>query len=281
MPEPSNTNANATGIEGALSRAVLTIMRPLVRLLLEKQFTYMSMMKLLKRVFVEVAGTDLGIEGRRQTDSRISLLTGIHRKDVRRLRAEIDEDEGVPSKAGLGALVVSRWTGSPDFQDATGKPLPLERLTKSGPSFETLVSSVTADIPACSILEEWLRIGVVNRAEDGLIHLNETSFVPNRGLEEKVHFFGRNLHDHIATGTHNILGEGPPLLDRSVYYDKLSPQSAEELATLAREEGAALLQRINQRAFALQERDAGGETATQRITMGTYFYSADVEPVEE
>ncbi|MBW2389345.1 MAG: hypothetical protein JRG89_13030 [Deltaproteobacteria bacterium] len=276
MAESGPAGFEANSVSSALTRAVYSLMLPLVRLLLEKQLTYASLMNLLKRVYVEVAGNEMVIEGRRQTDSRISLLTGIHRKDIKRLRKEIADDVSMPNHASLGALVVSRWTGSPDFLDSDGNPIPLERSSVTGPSFESLVSSVNSDIPACSVLDEWLRLGVAVRDDHDRICLSETSFIPDQGLEEKLHFFGRNLHDHIATGAHNVLGEGPPFLDRSVYYDKLSPESVQELAELARVEGAALLQRINQRALELQQRSDGSADATHRITMGTYFFSADV-----
>ncbi|MBW2724569.1 MAG: hypothetical protein JRE71_09295 [Deltaproteobacteria bacterium] len=268
MAESGPAGFEANSVSSALTRAVYSLMLPLVRLLLEKQLTYASLMNLLKRVYVEVAGNEMVIEGRR--------LTGIHRKDIKRLRKEIADDVSMPNHASLGALVVSRWTGSPDFLDSDGNPIPLERSSVTGPSFESLVSSVNSDIPACSVLDEWLRLGVAVRDEHDRICLSETSFIPDQGLEEKLHFFGRNLHDHIATGAHNVLGEGPPFLDRSVYYDKLSPESVQELAELARVEGAALLQRINQRALELQQRSDGSADATHRITMGTYFFSADV-----
>lgn len=269
------------GNDSALPNAVSVLMRPLVRLLLEKQLPYGALTKLLKRVFVEVAGNDLVIEGRRQTDSRVSLLTGIHRKDVKRLREEIEHEAELPTRASLGAQIVSHWVGSSEFLDENGEPMPLDRMSEDGPSFESLVASVNRDIPACSILDEWLRLGVVVRDDDDRIVLSETSFVPEEGLEEKLHFFGRNLHDHIAAGAHNILGQGPPFLDRSVYYDKLSPESAAELAAYAREEGAAMLQRINRKAYELQQQDVETPDATHRITMGTYFFSADTERGEK
>ncbi len=281
MAEPTSIQTSADGAPSGFASALRTILQPLAHLLLEKQLTYTSLLDVVKRVFVQVAEHDMVIEGRRQTDSRISLLTGIHRKDVKRLRREIAEDVARPSRASLGALVVSRWTGAPEFLSPDGRPQPLPRVSENGPSFDSLVSSVTADIPACSLLDEWLRLGVVERDTQGNIHLSQTSFVPDRGFGEKLHFFGRNLHDHIAAGTHNLLEQGPPFLDRSVFYDRLSEQSTRELAAMAREEGAALLQRVNQRAFELQQRDEEANDATHRMTMGTYFFATDVRPHED
>jgi hypothetical protein len=252
-------------------------MRPVVRLLLNKQIVYPVLNKLIKLLFVDVAERDFIIGGRRQTDSRISLLTGIHRRDVKRIRCEIADDKPISGIASLGALLVSRWIADPDFVDEEGRPRVLQRA--SGPdgrsSFEALVRSVSKDIPASSVLDEWLRLGVVSQDDEHRIRLRVGAFVPEHGMEEKLHFFGRNLRDHVAAGSHNLLGEQPPFLDRSVFYDKLSSESAEKLTRMAREEGSALIWRINQRALELQIADEGSVTATHRMTFGAYFYSKD------
>jgi hypothetical protein len=249
----------------------------LVRLLLERQLGYPLLANLLKSVYVEVAERDLVIRGRTQTDSRISLLTGIHRKDVKRLRRELADGGSTPPTRSLGALLVSRWLAEPDFQDEDARPRPLPRRSAAlgGASFESLVASVSKDIPARSVLDEWLRLGVVVVDADDRVRLRANSFVPEHGLDEKLHFFGRNLRDHIAAGAHNLLKKGRPFLDRSVYYDRLSAESAEELARLAHEAGSELLLRLNQRARELQTRDADAVAANHRMTFGTYFYSAD------
>lgn len=272
-----------TGHQTALGRAVHAILRPLVRLLLERQVTFPYLVNLLKSVYVEVAVAEFTIEGRPQTDSRISLLTGIHRKNVKRLREELETDAPMPFAASLGALLVSRWIADPALLDDGGRPLALPRLGTGGevPSFEELVASVSKDIPARSVLDEWLRLGVAKLDADDRVELCADSFVPERGLEEKIHFFGRNLHDHVAAGVHNLLAEGPPLFDRSVYYDGLGPDAVAQLAELAREEGSALLRRLNLRALALQSRNADDPTATHRMTIGAYFYTVDAEQEPE
>jgi hypothetical protein len=251
------------------------MLRPLVRFLLEKQLGFPLLSNLLKGLYVEVAERDVAIPGRRPTDSRISLLTGIHRREVKRLRTELQQEEKIPSVVTLGALLVSRWIGEPEYLDAEGQPRALPRRGPV-PSFESLVASVSTDLPPRSVLDEWLRLGIVRADETGMLRLSVDSFVPAKGFEEKVHFFGRNLRDHIAAGAHNLLEEGPPFFDRSVYYDRLSQASADELARLAREEGAELIRRVNRRALELQNQDAEEpQDATHRMTLGAYFYAAD------
>lgn len=274
------TERDATGPPAGdprtLNRAVRRLLRPLVRLLLEKQLDYPGLSRLLKALYVEVAEQDLALPGRRPTDSRISLLTGVHRREVKRIRSELRSEAGPPTRVGLSALLIARWTGDAEYLDAEGRPRSLPRRAPRGtPSFESLVTAVSTDLPPRSVLDEWLRLGVVAMDGEDEIRLVEESFVPEAGHEDKLHFFGRNLRDHIATGARNLLGGDPPYLDRSVYYDGLTKESADELARFAREQGADLLRRVNQRSLELQRADTAREGASYRMTFGAYFYAVD------
>jgi hypothetical protein len=112
------------------------------------------------------------------------------------------------------------------------------------------------------ILDDWLHQGLVHMDQKQRVVLDAAAFMPEDGFEEKVFFFGKNLHDHISASTHNVLGRKPAQFDRSVYYDRLSAQSIEELTRLASETGMQALQAVNHRALALQQRDAQAGTDT-------------------
>lgn len=264
----------------ALITALHRVLRPLVRLLLAQHVTYPYLANLLKSVFVDVAERDFPVEGKRQTDSRISLLTGVHRKDVKRLREEGSSNEAAPATVSLGAQLVARWLGLPEYLDKDGRPRPLPRLRGDGPdaSFESLVSSVSKDIRARAVLDEWLRLGVAHTDQDDRVWLNVDAFVPEKGFDEKCYYFGRNIGDHVAAGAHNVLGGTPPFLERSVYYDNLRPESVEELEQMARDLGMQVLHTVNRQALVLQKRDSGRPAAQQRMNFGLYFLSAGEEP---
>ncbi len=265
----------------ALVAALRRLLRPVVRLLLAHQVTYPFLAALLKQVYIDTADRELTIEGKRQTDSRLSLLTGIHRKDVRRLRATGENPESPPGVVSLGAQLVARWTGRPEFQDAEGRPLPLPRIAGPGrPSFEGLVESLSKDIRPRAVLDEWRRLGVVEIDDDERVQLVVDAFVPQQGFEEKAFYFGRNLHDHAAASVRNLLGQKPPLLERSVYYGRLSAASVEELAALSERVGMEALQAVNRRSQELQQHAAGDEAAKQRMTFGIYFYREASEPAD-
>lgn len=277
----ANPASAASGPAPALVRALHRLLRPLVRLLLQQQITYPYLADLLKHVYVELANEEFALAEKRQTTSRVSLLTGIHRKDVKRLREAPPGADAAPAVVSLGAQLVARWTGVDTYTDATGHPRPLPRAGEA-PSFESLVASVSKDIRARAVLDEWLRLGVASLDDDNLVRLEVEAFVPERGFDEKAFYFGRNLQDHVAAAAHNLGGGHPPFLERSVYYDQLTPASVRELRELAERSGMEALQLVNRRALKLQTQDAASDDARQRVNFGIYCYDAETaEPDDE
>ena len=116
--------------------------------------------------------------------------------------------------------------------------------------------------------------GLARLGDDDRVHLNTRAFIPTEEFADIAYYFGRNLRDHIAASSHNLLGGDPAMLEQAVYYEELTPQSVEELQRLSREVGSSMLVKINQRAFELAERDKGKGDASQRITFGVYFFAA-------
>ncbi len=261
-----------------LVSALRRVLRPLVRLMLAKGVTYPALIEMLKGVFVEAATEDFGLSDRERTDSRISLLTGVHRKDVRRLRGPAGHPGGRAASISLGAQAVALWTGSPDFLDAAGQPLSLPRLASSGAdrSFEELATRISTDIRSRPMLDELLRLGVVRIDDTDRVALTTDAFVPAQGLDEKLFYFGHNLHDHVAAAVHNVIGAGAPWLERSVHYDGLAPQAVVELRALAEKAGMQAVQAVNRKALAVEQGEAPPHER-QRITFGIYFYAAPAE----
>lgn len=268
----------------ALIHAVRQVLYPLARLLLAKGVSYPQLAELMKAVFVEAAAKEFRIAGKAQTDSRISLLSGVHRKDVRRLRASPPDGGSVTARSvSLGAQLVAAWTGLRRFRDKQGRPLPLPRLASQGGgiSFESLVERVSKDIRSRVVLDELVRLGVVHMDGQDRAVLNVQAFVPRAGFDEKLHYFGHNLRDHAAAATHNVLGAGEPFLERSVHYDALSEESIRELAALSEKSGMEAVQGLNRRAIELEERDAARATGKHRFTFGIYFFHAPTQPPED
>ncbi|MEA3406247.1 MAG: DUF6502 family protein [Pseudomonadota bacterium] len=272
-------NENIDTQQTALFKTIKRILRPMVSLMLRQGITYTAFIDLVKATYVEVADKECVIEGKRQTDSRISVLTGVHRKEVKRIR-ELEEVPLEPKerKASLSAQLVSTWLGNPDYIDENGKPLALKRVSEGKEvSFDSMVHLVTKDVHPRSILDEWLNQGMVKLDMEGLVMLQESGYVPDEDFEEKLYFAGKNIGDHLSVVNHNLTGEAMPMLDRAVYYQGLSQDSVKTLEVFSRRASLELLTEVNQMAGRLQAQDKACEQACHSMHFGAYFYRLETE----
>lgn len=279
-----------TGLEISIEvsfRALRKVFRPLVKYMIVQGITFPAVSQLLKSLYVEVANEDFPLENRRATDSRVSMLTGIHRGEVKRLTDEgVEINDGAPASVSLGAQVVASWISDPKYLDSQANPLPLPRHASDGGelSFESLVATIRRDIRSRPMLDEWLRLGVVELDDQDCVNLKTKAFVPQKGSEEKAFYFGQNLRDHIAVSVGNMIGDQAPQLERSVYYHRLTPASIETLRKLATDLGMRSVQEVNRLAAQLDRLDGGRAEANQRMNFGLYFYSgpsSDSNPPSE
>lgn len=281
MPDNSSLQQGNIAVISALRK----ILRPLVKFMVANQVTYPFLINMLKSVYVDVAEQDFPVPGKKQTDSRINLLTGVHRKDVKRLRSEEDIPETRPMNISVGSQIVARWLGDKQLQNPDGTPkiLPLQDQDEfSNDSFEGLVANIAkGDIRPRVVLDELMRLDMVELDPDHRVILKTSAFTPDKGQEEKLYFFGKNIQDHLNAGVHNLAGEKPPFFDRSVYYDELSQASINELTEMANKLGMEALMKINERALALQNADRKGPDNHYRMNFGIFNYNQQYDPAVE
>ena len=220
--------------QSALVKAINLLCKPLVRILIEKGVTFPQFRELMKELYVQVADENFSIDDKKPSDSRIFVLTGIHRKDIKRIRQQNElGDQQIISSASLSGEIVARWSSMPEYLDDKGKPRQLLKSSKGAEAgFEQLVSSVSKDVRSRVVLEEWLRLDIV-RIKDDYVVLNKSAFVANKEFKEMAYYLGHNVHDHVASCVNNILAEEEPMLERSVYYASLTENSVNKLNAIA------------------------------------------------
>ncbi len=259
-----------------LHQALRRLLRPLVKGLISHGVIFPAVVELLRELYVEVARDDFRVEGKEQTLSRLSLMTGVTRREIRRLIDAEPNDDGPPHVLSLSARIMTIWLGDDTYLDDRGNPIPLP-LAAGGetPSLERIVASVSKDLRARAVLDEWLRSGVVEMSGYN-IRLKKEAFIPDDGYAEKTYYFGRNLRDHIAAGIHNLEEADTTFLDRAVYYDSLSPSSLEMLRQFAQKGGSRLILRVNRKARQLADQDeTKGGDLSGRMTFGAYYFSEE------
>src|SRR5512134_110313 len=236
----------------AIAAAITNLLRPLVMFLLRNGVPYQTFADIAKRVYVDLATEKFDIPGRKQSKSRVAILTGLSRREVLRVkRLPAQDDLGALDRINRAARVISGWVRDSRFSDESGQPadLPFE---EGNVSFRQLVKAYSGDAPARAVLDELLRVGVVEQTPVGKIHLLEHSYIPKGRDIDKIAILGSDTSDLISTIDNNICHPDAPFFQRKVHYDNLPSEALPELKKLAGEQSQALLELLDRW---LSERD--------------------------
>lgn len=232
---------------------------PIARLLVARGVLFAEASQRLKRQYVRAA---LRQSGGDATDSRVSVLTGLQRRDIAALR----EGEGPKRRVNHLSRLVALWQTDPGYG---GKPLP---RTGDAPSFEALANAVSRDVHPRSMLDPLITAGTVSLGADDVVRLHATSYQPRAGSEEQIGYLADNAGDFLTLSVANVL-EAAPFFERAAHYNGLSSEAVAELEAIFREGQMALLQRIGRDAAALQKAQPGAH----RFRAGGYFYREEGE----
>ncbi|WP_170333564.1 DUF6502 family protein [Ruegeria arenilitoris] len=258
-----------TNSKPPLESALAALLEPLAQAMVAHGVTVGSATEALKKALLTAAeqSSDAAL-----SDSRASLLTGLHRKDVKRLR-NLDEDTPERRSCSAAALVISHWATSPEFQDESGDPRELTRKGgEDGPGFDDLVRLARIDMAPGTVLKTLLDQNIVEQNGAGGLRLLTHAFLPSGGGAEQVAAYQATLSVHMMAATQNLLAEPGAArnFDRAVRYSHLSAESIEELRRISDERAQTLLQDINALARKLQDHDhKGGHTG--RFALGAYI----------
>jgi hypothetical protein len=266
-------------INRVLTAATVRVLRPLIRILLRNGMSFKVFSEIGKRAFVDVGGRDFGIPGRKQTISRVSVLSGLSRKEIQRvMREKVSADSQFHERYNRAARVIAGWVRDPDFLDAQGAPLTLS-LEGDGVSFSQLVKRYSGDVPPRAVRDELLRVGSIESLKDGRVRLLTRAYVPRTSDLDKLDILGADVADLIGTIDHNLEhGLADPRFQRKVMYDNLPEEAVAKFRALSGEQAQKLLEEMD-RWLAQNDRDANPSvkgTGRKRAGIGIYYFEEDV-----
>ena len=259
----------------AIHAAILRVLRPLIRLLLRHGVPFGTFSDLAKRVYVEVALEEFGLPGRKQSHSRVSVLTGLSRKEVLRVtRLDRPDDTETGDRYHRAARVIGGWVRDDRFHDGSVNPATLP-VDGEGATFSGLAKEYSGDVPHRAILDELLRVGAVERTEDGKVRLLARAYIPVSGDEEKLEILGTDTACLIETIDHNLRAEpGKAFFQRKAMYDNLPDDAVEELRTDLAKHAERFLEQADRR-LAERDRDANPKstgTGRRRAGIGIFWF---------
>ena len=267
-----NSASPANGQSNQLLDTLVRVLVPLVRLMIAKGVTFQMASEALKRAYVRSANEHF-VEEDAASGTRLSLLTGLNRKEIRRLTSDEPGKER-PPMASYATAVAAMWRTNRRWRDREGNPKILPRRTTNNLlSFDDLVRAVTTDHRPAAVFDELVRLGIIEADGDN-VRLIPANFFSPAGLEDKLARLSENVEDHVAAAVANIIEPTPRFLEQSVFSDELSEASATTLQTLMRQEWQRSFNTVLEKAIALEADDAKhSRVANTRMRVGMYFYS--------
>lgn len=240
----------------SLYAAILKLLRPLVRILLRNGVSYGTFADLTKWTFVDVASKDFALKGRKQSTSRISVITGLSRREVMRVR-KLPRPDIIESteKHNRAARVIAGWRREAEFLNAQGKPAPLP-MDGQAAAFSGLVKRFSGNVPPRAVLDELINAGMVELLPDDRIRLLERAYIPKNLDSHKINILGTDVKHLLSTINHNLQpGVSEPLFQRKVSYDNLPEEILEKFHQLFSKKSQNLLENAD-KWLARHDRDA-------------------------
>ena len=265
--------------KGILKQAVYRLLLPLVRLMVANGLTYREFCDMMKLAYYDTGVTILKHDGKKTTESQLSLLTGLHRKDISVLANEKTQDRSfatIENQRSVCAAIVAEWISNQLYLDKKGSsiPLPYNSDGSKSVSFTTLAESISTDVRPKAFLSELERLDLVavSLEKNPTITLKKEAFLPSSDFKEKVGFLSRNIGDHIAAAVSNTEGVQPAFFERSAFHNGLSRNDVQSLQKMLNEDGMGLLKKIYWQADNAAGAAQNGDDKL-RMTCGIYFYA--------
>jgi hypothetical protein len=191
-------------IQRQILGAVLIVLRPLARILLRHGIGYREFSEISKTAFVDVATSDYGLRGRPTNISRVAVMTGLTRKEVRRVRVKISNgDHSVIVKTTPLSEVLHRWHAEDEFLDSAGRPAALP-FVGDLKSFSRLVKRFGGDVPPGAMRTELRRVGAIEEDSQGNLTAVNRTIYPKGSHEKVVASFVHAVYPLISTIAHNV-----------------------------------------------------------------------------
>jgi len=261
-------------------------LRPIIKIMLRNGVDVSQFTSLARAVYVSVAQDEefalkaTNGTNRKITHSRIAMLTGINRKEVKQL---IDSGMSTPRRTteNRAVRVLTGWVENERYHDSQGepKPLPYAKQTELA-SFEELVNEYSADTTVRVILDELVHVGSVRMDEDGTVYLIEKGYIPIANHEEMIGVGTRAIADLARCVDHNIHRpkNSMPRLQMTVRYDDVPEQGAAYYRAMLKNDAEEFLgqQNKNLSSFDRSKNPDAIGTGKYMVGVGIYYFEDSV-----
>lgn len=217
------------------------LLRPVVRFCLMRGVKLNDVIDCLKETFVTEAKATLQQAGDSASDSKISVMTGVHRRDLAEFRKA---QPTARSSQDLITRVMAKWQHARSFTTKDRKPRVLDASGRAS-EFAKLVASVNGgDLSGYAVMYEMERLGIVER-RGSRAKLLWRDFAPAPEQKRGLRMLSDDMNDLYGAVEENIRQtEKIPNLHLKTSFDNIPGSALKEIRQVVLEEGSKFHARI-------------------------------------
>jgi hypothetical protein len=217
---------------------------PLVKLLLQLGISAGEFAGLAKRAYVKAAAVQLLTSSRRVSQSRIAIVTGLTRAEVKKLlNAPVNVDVQREWQLHRAIRVLNGWHDDPEFTRRDGRPKDLP-IKGRGSSFQALVRRYSGDIPMRAMLDELLAAAAVKKQPNGQLRVKARTIAVSGMQPRAIQALGEKTRDLLSTLVHNLEQPEDWRFEGTATSASIDPRVAPLLKQVILTQGRSFLDRI-------------------------------------
>lgn len=257
-----------------LTDTLRKILRTLIRTLLRNGMSYGEFDQVARKCYVDVAYRDFAPAGKKQTVSNVAILTGLNRKEVKKL-AELDVEQPATEKRQYNRVVrvLGGWINDPRFLRKDGAPRDLNYDGKD--SFSELVKQYSGDMPVAAMQKVLLGSANIKFDDDGgKVRLMSHAYLPSNDPVEKLTILGIDTSQLIDTIDHNLSAAEDELrFQRKASNARIAPDSIPQFRQYLNRKGQAFLEEVD---LYLSQHETDDDS-TVELSVGLFYHESDCE----
>jgi hypothetical protein len=265
-------------IQRRILDALLLALRPIARALLRAGVGYREFDEIAKTAFVDIATQDYGLRGRPTNISRVAVMTGLTRKEVRRLRDKSAAGQGATViRATPMATILHKWYTESEYLDSSGAPADL-KFDGEGPTFTSLVKKYGGDIPPGAMRTELRRINAIEEIESGDLRVLKRNVSGLDVHEKLIAGLARVLYPAAVTIAHNTSHKNDTWIQRIVFTESVRETDLTRLRRISSDRLVEFTESIDDLFVAyeaLHESDTSGSSG-RSVGVGVFYFEQDM-----
>jgi hypothetical protein len=263
-------------MQETLRNTLRNILRALIRTLLRNGMAYGEFDQIARKCFVDVAFDDFTTPGKKQTISNVAILTGLNRKEVKKMH-ELDVDQAEVSSKQYNRIirVLGGWINDPAFLRKDGNPRDLDY--EGVGSFSELVKNYSGDMPVAAMQKALIASSNIKFTDDNQVRLLSHAYLPSDDPLEKLAILGADTRQLIETIDFNLTAAEESLrFQRKASNPRVAVASIPKVKQFLRRRGQAFLEEMD---LYLSQYEADDDSSTE-LSIGLFYHQSKDEDQE-